>query len=204
VDEAAKYRWLASHILPHEGTVRGWIARHVRTLAVTDADDLIQEAYARLWSSELPTVENARAYFFAVVRNLVLEHARRARIVPMERLGEWESLRIISEEPGPDRQVGARQELDRLRGLLRDLPPQCRRTFELRKFDGLSIRETATQMGITESTVEKHLSKALAMILASVGRADAELTSEGHAKRGDADGLNAPAANTHGQDADSD
>lgn len=81
--------------------MRSWVARHVRTLAAGDADDLIQEAYARLWSSDTLGVANARAYLFAVVRNLVLEHARRSRIIPMERLGEMESLRIISEEPGP-------------------------------------------------------------------------------------------------------
>jgi hypothetical protein len=102
---------------------------------------------ARLWSAELPPVDNARAYFFTVVRNLVLEHARCARIVPMERLGEVESLRIITDEPGPDRKVGARQELERLCRILDELSPRCRRTFELRKFDGLSIRETANRMG---------------------------------------------------------
>jgi RNA polymerase sigma-70 factor (ECF subfamily) len=48
VDDAAKYRWLATHILPHESDVRGWLVRHVRTLSRADADDLIQEAYARL------------------------------------------------------------------------------------------------------------------------------------------------------------
>jgi len=54
-----------------------------------------------------------RAYL-TIVRNLLLEHVRRARIVPMERLGEIEALRIPSEEPGPERQVTARQELERL------------------------------------------------------------------------------------------
>lgn len=172
MDEAAKYRWIAAHILPHEADVRGWLVRHVRTLPGTDADDLIQESYARLWSSDLSAIENGRAYFFTVVRNLVLEHARRARIVPMERMGEIDALRIVSEEPGPERHVSARQELEQLCRILDRLPPQCRRTFELRKFNGLSIRETARVMGVTESTVEKHLTKALSMILDAIAGFD--------------------------------
>lgn len=192
MDDAAKYRWITAHILPHEADVRGWLVRHVRTLSVADADDLIQEAYARLWSSDLHTVENGRAYFFTVVRNLVLEQARRARIVPMERMGEIESLRIVSDEPGPERRVSARQELERLRRILERLPPQCRRTFELRKFDGLSIRETAVAMSITESTVEKHLTKALAMILAAIGGESDE--------RGEADGRTPATFESDGRD----
>ena len=183
MDDTAKYRWIAAHILPHEADVRGWVIRHARTLSSADADDLIQEAYARLWSSDLPVVENGRAYFFTVVRNLVLEQARRARIVPMERMGEIEALRIVSEEPGPERRVSARQELERLQRILEQLPPQCRRTFELRKFDGLSIRETAAAMSITESTVEKHLTKAFAIILEAIGsRSDERRKADGRTR----------------------
>lgn len=178
MNDAAKDRWIASNILPHEAEVRAWLVRHVRTLSAADVDDLIQESYARLWTSDLSSIDNSRAYFFSVIRNLVFEQARRARIVPMERMGEIESLRIISEAPGPEQSVGARQELERLRAVLADLPPQCRRTFELRKFNGLSIRETAAEMGVSEGTVEKHLTKAFARILDALGEADAPRKSE--------------------------
>ena len=176
MDDAAKDRWIAGQILPHEPQVRAWLLRHVRTLSAADADDLIQEAYARLWSSDIPAVENSRAYFFTVVRNLVFEQARRARIVPMERMGEIEALRIISEAPGPEQCASAREELESLKRVLAELPPQCRRTFELRKIEGLSIRQTAERMGLSESTVEKQLSKALARILAAFGKTESSAT----------------------------
>lgn len=178
MEDVAKDRWIAAHVLPHEGEVRGWLLRHVRTLSAADVDDLIQEAYARLWTSDLPNVTNGRAYLFAVVRNLVFENARRARIVPMERMGEIESLRIISEAPGPEQTAGARQELEQLRAIIGQLPLQCRRTFELRKFDGLSIRDTAMRLGVSESTVEKHLTKAFARILDALGPAESPRTTE--------------------------
>ena len=95
---------------------------------------------------------------------LLAEYARRSRIVPIELLGEIDSLNLISDEPGPDRQVGARQELERLRAIVAALPAQCRRVFELRKFDGLSHRDVAQKMGLSKKTVENHLTRALARI----------------------------------------
>jgi RNA polymerase sigma-70 factor (ECF subfamily) len=165
LDDPAQHHWVASHILPHEGEVRGWLRRHVRTLNTQDIDDLLQEAYARLCAAEYAHITNGRSYLFAVIRNLLLEQARHARIVPMERLGEIDALLIPSEEPGPYRRVSARQELERLERVVAELPEQCRRAFQLQKFQGLSQREIAGEMNIAEKTVEKHLAVALVRVL---------------------------------------
>lgn len=161
VDETMRLRWISLHILPVEPEVRGWLRAHARTLDRADIEDAIQEAYARIWTADLAHVDNPRAYFFTVVRNLICERARRARVIPLERMGEIEALRIISDDPGPERSVSARQELGQVLKLVAALPAQCRRAFELRKFEGLSQRDIAAAMGIAEKTVEKHLAKAL-------------------------------------------
>lgn len=165
LDELTRHQWIAVHILPLESQARRWLSRHAPSLSLPDIDDLIQEAYSRIWSADTSGIRNARAYFYQALRNLLFEQARHAQIVPMERIGEIEDLRIPSEDPGPERRVSARQELDRLRGVLSTLPTQCRRVFELRKIEGLSQREAAVQMGISERTVEKHLAKALDRLL---------------------------------------
>jgi RNA polymerase sigma-70 factor (ECF subfamily) len=167
VEDHDRLRWVATHILPLEGEVRSWLRLHACSLNASDVDDLIQESYARLWKAQFSEVTHARAYFYTIVRNLLAEWARRARVVPMERMGEIEALRIISEDPGPERRISARQDLDRLLEIIANLPSQCRRAFQLRKFDGLSQREIAGVMGITEKTVEKHLAKALVRITAA-------------------------------------
>src|SRR5262249_93062 len=166
---------VAAHILPHESEVRAWLRRHVRSLSGADIDDIVQEAYSRLWTVEVGRIANGRSYLFTIVRNLLLEQTRRARIVPMERLGEVEALSIPSEEPGPERRVGARQELERLERILETLPEQARRAFQLQKFRGLSQREIAAAMNISEKTVEKHLATALVRVLKSVTE-EADLT----------------------------
>src|SRR5689334_16596536 len=98
VDDAARNRWIATHIFPCEGELRRWLRHNVRTLPASDFDDLLQEAYARIWEADLSRVINARGYFYTIVRNLLLEQARRARIVPMERMNEIDALRIVSED----------------------------------------------------------------------------------------------------------
>lgn len=157
--------WIATHILPLEPEVRRWLRRHVRTLTREDIDDLIQEAYARVWRANTSSVGHARGYLYSTLRNLLTEHARRARIVPMERLGEIEVLRIPSEEPGPERRVTARQAVERLEGIVAALPAQARIAFQLQKFGGLSRQDIAREMNISEKTVEKHLATALVRVV---------------------------------------
>jgi RNA polymerase sigma-70 factor (ECF subfamily) len=172
MDESAKHRWIAQNILPIEREVRSWLRLRMRSLGGADIDDVIQEAYARLWTAELAAITNPRAYFYQITRNLVLQRARHARVVPMELMGEIGDLGVISDEPGPERDLSARQELDRLMSIVSRLPPQCRKAFELRKFEGLSQREVAQRMGVSEGTVEKHLAKALTFVLTETARAD--------------------------------
>ena len=168
MDESVRYQWIAAHILPYRSEVRSWLRRRLGSLHPNDIDDVMQEAFARIWEADFSTIRNGRAYLYTTVGNLLAEYVRRRRIVPIELLGEIEALSIISEEPGPDRRVSARQELERIRAIVATLPSQCRRVFELRKFDGLSHKEVARDMGLSLKTVENHLTRALARIYAAL------------------------------------
>lgn len=68
MDEAAKYRWIAQHVLPLEGEVRLWLRAHMRSLTAADIDDVIQEAYARLWPAESCCCLGSRSARFALER----------------------------------------------------------------------------------------------------------------------------------------
>lgn len=161
--------WLARHILPHEPALRRWLTRG--PARGVDIDDAIQESYARL--AMLPSVEhisNPRAYFFRTVCSMVVNEVRRGRVVSLDSLGDWERLSIEALDVPPDRDAESRQELRHVGEAIAQLPPRCREAFILRKVHGLSQREAAEQLGIAESTVEKHVGRGIAHLVRLFGR----------------------------------
>ena len=82
---------------------------------------------------------------------------RREHVVPIEAVADVDALGVAMDAPGPDRTVIARDELRRLQAVLDRLPDRCREAVILGRVEGLSGREIASRMGITESTVSIHL-----------------------------------------------
>lgn len=157
-------RWIADHILPYEPEVRAWLRR--RLPQSIDVDDVVQEAYAALAAlKEVSHVGNPRAYFFATAQSVVLQQVRRARIVSFETVAELDRLEAACDSIDPERNAVAGEELRRLASLVRSLPGQCRKAFLLRKVEGLPQREIAQRMGLSENTVEKHIGKALRLLM---------------------------------------
>jgi RNA polymerase sigma-70 factor (ECF subfamily) len=66
----------------------------------------------------------------------------------------------------------ARQELAAFRDAVNRLPPRCRAVFILRKLELLPHEEIARRLGITVSTVDKQLARALRLIRADMDEAD--------------------------------
>lgn len=159
--------WLARHVLPHEPALRGWLAK--TGAGGLDVDDVVQETYAVL--AGLPTVAHVaspRAYAFQTARSIVLQHLRRSKIVRIEG-GDDDLLREAPDHrPDAEAQMSVRQELARVDAVIGALPPKCRECFTLRRVEGLSQRETAQRMGISENTVEKHIGRALRALAAFV------------------------------------
>jgi RNA polymerase sigma factor (sigma-70 family) len=152
--------WLATHVLPLEPTLRAWLVRMVP--AGLELDDVIQEVYAKLWS--LPSIEHIhqpKPYVFQIVRNLVLEHIRHAHVVEIDAVAELDELDISMEEASVERIVSGREELARVYEAILALPQRCREVFVMRKLEGLSQREIAARLRVSESTVEKHIGRAL-------------------------------------------
>jgi RNA polymerase sigma factor (sigma-70 family) len=156
-------RWLAAHILPHERALRGWLRSRAEA---GEIDDVVQETYAIL--AGLPStaqIHNPRAYMFQVAQTVVLQRLRRAAIVRIDAVEEIERLSISNDEPSPEQLVSDRQELRQAAMLIASLPPKCRQAFLLRKVDGLSQRQIAERMGVSEGTVEKHIAKGVRLLM---------------------------------------
>jgi len=181
-----RHQWIADHILPWEAEVRRWLGRYTRTLRAEDIDDLIQEAYARLWSADFTRIRDGRTFLYSVVRNALQDQLRRARVVQIECVAEIDAL-DIDEAPGPERWVSAHQQYEQLLRVLETLTPQRLAVYQLRKFEGLSLREIALRLGIAEKTVENLLGLAQAQVMKALfaqGVAPLRQTSERDYERG--------------------
>jgi len=150
--------WLAKEILIHERALRGYLARFFRNMS--DIDDAVQETYARLLGlseSATAAVRNWQAFLFTSARNVALDRIRKSRVVSYDALAEIESLHVLDQQPSADEALNARQELTLLAEAIAGLPDRCREVLTLRKLYGMPQRDIAMRLGISESTVEKHV-----------------------------------------------
>lgn len=130
------------------------------------AADLTQEAFLRLAETGGATaLVNGRAYLFRTAHNLAVDHVRRAAHRLTGQADETWLAGIPDEAEQPDEAVVARQRLERLRAIVDELPEQRRRIFVMAKIEGLTYGEVADRMGVSESTVQKHLAMALAHVM---------------------------------------
>jgi RNA polymerase sigma factor (sigma-70 family) len=160
----ARAQWLATNIMPLEPQLRSWLRRAAPQ--PLEADDLIQEAYAKLAS--LTTVSNIthpKAYLYQVVKRLILDHIRRSKLVSIEAMAEVGQPAVLEESFTPERILSGRQELERLYRAIARLPAACRSVFLMRKFDDMPQKAIAAQLRVSENTVEKRMVRALRMIL---------------------------------------
>ena len=169
--------WVARELLPHEGVVRNWLSRHWGR--VIDVDDVIQEAYCRVSAlSSIDHINNGRAYFFRTVQAVATDAIRRAKGAQVRPMTEIDWLNVIDEGPLADRAVTASQELERVKALLSKLSWTCRRVIELRRIEGLSQKETARALGVSESVVENHIVRGLKSVLKAMAEQDGSVGEE--------------------------
>ncbi len=152
-----RHAWFAQHILVHEMRLRGYLRRFLKGRC--DVADGIQETYARLLGlpdGALARIRDPHAFLFAAARNVALEWVRRERRIFRDPMAETRAACVLDEEPSAYEQLRARQELNLLARAVASLPERCRQVLTLRKLYGLSQREIAARLGISENTVEKH------------------------------------------------
>jgi RNA polymerase sigma-70 factor (ECF subfamily) len=131
-----------------------------------EISDIVQDASVRIARLDsVAHIRSGRAYFFTTARTSLLQRIRHERIVRIDSMSEMEALTLADEDPGPERQVSARQELARVRALIDALPDRCREIFELRRIQNVPQREIAERLGIPEHTVEAQAIRGLKLIL---------------------------------------
>ena len=129
------------------------------------AEDVLQEALVKLYLSWTKVREAGReeAYARRIIVNADLDdrrrpwHRRRAQ-VPEDHLER------LPAAPG----LAVEERVDLL-AAVRRLPPMQRRVVVLRHWLGLTVEETAAELGIREGTVKSHASRGVTALRAALG-----------------------------------
>jgi RNA polymerase sigma factor (sigma-70 family) len=148
--------WFAREVLPLEAALMQFLSHNWRNAA--DIADLRQDVYVRVYEAAQKKIPvPTKPFVFAIARNLMVDRIRHQRVIPIEAAVDIEALDIAGDEPGPDRNIIAREELRQLHAAIDRLPPRCREVVVKKRIEGLSRHEIALQMGITPDTVSAHL-----------------------------------------------
>ncbi len=144
----------------HYDELKAFILRKVGCPAM--AADVLQDMWVRLAVQEPPEpIHNPRAYLYRVAANLAVDRLRqessRAKFIVVAGAPET----VPSAAPDADRILAGREEFEILCAGIRELPEKCRRVFLLYRADGLTMRQIAARLDISEKTVEKHIARAM-------------------------------------------
>ncbi len=140
-----------------------------------DVEDLLQETFVRAYAAEARgPILMPRAYLFRVAKHVSLNEIARRKNSDTHSVEDFDDPDVVGSgnQPGVEQEVDGRRQLALFANAVAALPSQCRKVLVLKKIEGLSQREIATRLGIAESTVEKHLAKALLLTRDFMARRD--------------------------------
>jgi RNA polymerase sigma factor (sigma-70 family) len=131
-----------------------------------DAEDLIQEAMLRLHMYTHSVVHDKEAFLRRAVHNLAIDQIRRDRSglrreVPIEEVDRENPL--IALGPSPDRVLDSQQRLDELVACLDAVNSRTREIYVAHRL-GYCYAEIADTMGVSKTTVKRHVARALAVV----------------------------------------
>jgi RNA polymerase sigma-70 factor (ECF subfamily) len=151
-------RWFAAELQPHGPGLRAFLVGQFPRLP--DVDDIVQESFVRVLRARAAgRVDSPKAFLYAVARNLALDATRRQAVVLFEPMTENAESFVSTSDPDVTAAVIQNEEFDLLRQAIQGLPERCRQVFTLRMAYGLSQREIAARLGISENTVERQMGK---------------------------------------------
>ena len=151
-------RWFVEEVEPHEFRLRAWLAGRFPQLR--DVDDVVQDTYVRLFRARRNgAIRSVQAFLFTAARSAALDVFRRQRTSAADSLYDGAGLSVLEDRPDAAESAAASQELEILAEAIRQLPHRCRQVFTLRKIYGLSQREVAAHLEISEHTVEVQMGK---------------------------------------------
>lgn len=138
-----------------------------KTRSREDAKDIVQEVFTTLWvRRESLSIDYLAGYLFRSVRNIFLNQVAHQAVQNqfVASMEKFAASREASDHLVRERQLEAIIERE-----IAALPPKMRKVFVLSRKEHLSHKEIADLLGISEQTVNKHVTNALKTLRVKLG-----------------------------------
>lgn len=136
-----------------------------------DAEDMVQEAYLKLWNKrdELAEIKNPESYSVVIIKNLCFDFLRSAK----DNIDNHapEDLNIAG-DTAIATEIEARDELDRVKEVISHLPRQQQQVMLLRHINDCSMEEIEKITGLNAINIRVLLSRARKKIREQFNRKD--------------------------------
>jgi RNA polymerase sigma-70 factor (ECF subfamily) len=146
----------------YRNKVKGFTVKLVP--AQVDPEEIVQEVFVKVWLKKeaIDPDKDFQSYLFSIAKNLVLDHLKSAVNRKLYFVGEHFQQDLLDEE-NSDAPVleDAEEKLERL---INEIPERRREIFRLSRFEGLSYRQIAERLNISENTVDSQIRNALAFL----------------------------------------
>lgn len=140
-----------------------FISAEKRLKCREDAEEAVQSLFESLWRNrhKIKIRTSLENYLFAAIRYIVLRLAYQKRVQPQvfDQEVKNEMPDFSTEEAIVVHDLS--QQIDKI---VETLPRKCRQVFELSRYDMKTHNEIGALLGISEKTVENHITKALRLI----------------------------------------
>lgn len=140
------------------------LRRFVRRFAQTrhDIDDITQEVIARALQAERERqIDDPRGFLFGIAKNVVYKDLQRRSRFITQFVDDSVAAAGLQPLPPLDEELDQRQRMLLFWEAVASLPSQCQKVFVMCRVLGKSHKEIAVTLGISVSTVEKHVAAGL-------------------------------------------
>lgn len=151
-------------------TLRGALTRYFqrRLPDANEVDDLVQEVFLRIVRrGNSQDLDRFDGYVFETAASVIKDRFRRRRTRMTSSHVSFEPDLHSRADVSPEQTVLAREALRSTTRAIMALPERTRTIFILRRLEGLSHPEIARRLGLSLSTVEKHIQRAAKQLLSA-------------------------------------
>ena len=147
---------ISSTFMEQQRPLKAFISRFIRR--PQDIDDIAQETFVRAFLAEQKgDIQHPKAYIYRVARNLAFETLTKKSAQLTSYIEDSCDQSLLESEVNIEDKAIVTEKFDRVKVAIADMPPQCQRVFIMHKVYGFKYREISQQLGISVSTVEKHI-----------------------------------------------